>query len=78
MSESEQIFYERYLEICKQHKIYVEQPSSELEIVGFKARRELEGVKIDDEIVKIYNGDFFVANFNDIENFLIDGSIYLV
>lgn len=80
MSENERRFYIKYLELCKQRNIFVDQnqPSNDIEIVGFRAKRELDGVKIDDEIIKIYNDDFFVANFYDIQNFIEDGSISLL
>jgi GINS complex subunit 4 len=80
MSENERRFYIKYLDLCKQRNILVDQnqPSNDIEIVGFRAKRELDGVKIDDEIIKISNDDFFVANFYDIENFIEDGSISLL
>lgn len=78
MSESEKLYYSQYLELCKQSNIYVDQQSKDVEIIGFVAKRELDGVKIDDEIVKIYNGDFFVANYEDIEAYIPDGSVQLV
>ena len=77
LSFSEQSFYKEYLEIAKKNGIYVEEPSKEIEIVGFIANRTLEGVKIDVEIVEIYKGDFFVASFDDIEGCLIKGDIHL-
>lgn len=78
MSESEKTFYIEYLECCKRTGIYVDQPSKEIEIVGFVANKTLDGVKIDGELVEITKGDFFVASFDDVETCLNEGAIHLV
>lgn len=78
LSESEREFSDRYKEMLVKSGVYTDQQSKEVEIVAFIAQKNLESVKIDDQVVEIFAGDFFVANYQDIEPFIKDGSVKLV
>lgn len=78
MSPREKTFYARYLEIMKQNGVYTDSPSRDFEFVGFISRRNLESVRIDNEVVEIFRGDFFVANLDDVAEYLREGAISLV
>lgn len=78
LSQAERRFAEKYREMLIRSAVYTDQASREIEIVGFIAQKNLESVKIDNQIVEIFSGDFFVANYDDIELFIKDGSVKLV
>jgi GINS complex subunit 4 len=78
MNHSEREFYEKYIEIARKNTIYEDEPSKDIEIVGFMANKKLESVRIDGEIIEIYKGDFFVGSFDDIEEHLNENSVRLI
>lgn len=78
MSYEERLFKNQYKEMLINANIFADKPSKEYEIVGFIAQKKLEAVKIDGQIVEILPGDFFVANFDEIINYLEDDSAVLV
>ncbi len=53
MSKGEQIFYKKFLELIKKKGIYQENEPSMVENVGFVANKNIDSVKIDDDVVKI-------------------------
>lgn len=79
LSPSESIFYNDYKNLIKSHDIYKENgiETSRNEFVGFIANRDIPGVKIDGEIIEIFEGDFFIAKLNEIEFYLADNSVSL-
>lgn len=70
LSEKERIFYENYIQSLKEKDIYCNNTSNVFEFVGFIANKNIEAIKIDKEIIKILKGEFFVANLNDIREYL--------
>jgi len=77
MSAKEQTFYEKYIELIKCNGTYQENVHSENGFVGFVANKNLDAVKIDDMVVKIYKGDFFVTKYEDVAELLKENAIYL-
>lgn len=78
MSPKERVFAEKYKAMMMKMSIYAEVPSKEIEVVGFIAQRKIKAMKIDEQIVEVFIGDFFVANYNDISSYVEDGSVVLV
>lgn len=77
MSLNEKKFFDSYIEIMKKSEIYVDSPSNDIDIVGFIAQEKIDGIKIDDQIVEVFAGDFFVGNYDDVKNYIKDGSVFL-
>lgn len=78
MSQAERSFAQEYREMMRKAEIYTEFTSREVEVVGFIAQKNLEAVKIDNQAVEIFAGDFFVAFYDDIESYVKNGYVLLV
>lgn len=81
MSEGEKSFYLDYINLIKQEGVYkeiVEEQQKPTEFVGFIANRNMTSVKIDNDIIEIVEGDFFIADLQDVYYLLLDKSISLV
>lgn len=78
MSSRERAFYTQYLGVMKQKDVFTDKPSQDFEFIGFISHKALEGVKIDNEVVEIFQGDFFVANYDDVVEYLKEDAIGLV
>ncbi len=78
MSEQEIIFYRKYLQLLSEQNVLTSQFAEKIEYVGFYCTNNLKNIKIDDEIAEISEGDFLVANIEDVIEYLISGHILLV
>lgn len=83
MSDSEKIFYVKFLELHKKFEVYQENQNDsesirENEFVGFIANRNIPDVKIDKEVVEVFEGDVFIASLEDVYSYLLDNSISLI
>lgn len=83
MSEDEKAFYLGYIQLQKKFDVYQEnvetaETINKNEFVGFIANRNIQAVKIDKEIVEIFEGDVFIASLVDVYSYLLDNSITLI
>lgn len=78
MSPREIIYYRKYLSLLDANGVLTRNESAKIEYVGFYCVKNLENVKIDNEIIEISEGDFFVANLDDVMVYLKRGHIVLV
>ncbi|KAM0679823.1 hypothetical protein GINT2_001995 [Glugoides intestinalis] len=78
MSHAERTFAQEYQEMMRKAEIYADFPSKDIEVVGFIAQKNLESVKIDNQAVEIFAGDFFVAFYDDVVNYIKNGYVLLV
>lgn len=78
MSAREAAYYERHRSLLGRHGVLTDRKSPSFEYVGFYCVRSLESVKIDDSVVEVLEGDFFVASIDDVVEYLKGGHIVLV
>lgn len=78
LSPKEQVFYRKYLALLAKHGLLTEQRGTSIEYVGFYCVRDLSNVKIDNEAIEMYEGDFFVANMDDVQEYIRMGYGVLV
>lgn len=78
MSQKEQVFYAKFLDLMRRTDLYFDTIAGDgHEFVGFIANTNLKSVRIDTEVVDILEGDFFIANYDDISEHLVNGSVSL-
>lgn len=93
MSPSELVFFQGYKQLLAAQGIPLEPlsaPSSadekagahdiiqRKEFVGFVCTRTLNSVRLDSEVLSLYEGDFFVAPWDEVAPYVYDGSVRLV
>lgn len=78
MSGREVAYYRKYIAMLGRNDILADKESRSFEYVGFYCIRDLGSVKIDGEVVEVFEGDFFVASIDDIIEYLIQGHVILV
>lgn len=78
MSVDERLFAQKYRDLMVKYTVYTERADDQKAVVGFIAQRKIEGVKIDDQVVEIHPGDFFIASYDEVIHYIKDGSITLV
>jgi len=78
MSARERAFADKYKDMMVRHSVYTEKTKEETAVIGFVAQKNLEAVKIDGQVVEVHAGDFFIASYGDVSQYISDGSITLV
>lgn len=80
MSEHEKTFYTKLNDKLKEYDIIVtrDHDNDDYECVGFIALTDIGNVIIDNNQINIQAGDFFVAQFKDIESLLLASKVILV
>lgn len=78
MSSREASYYRKYLELVRESDVVGEKIDSASEYVGFYCIKDVHGVKIDSEILEVYEGDFFVARFEDVAHLIREECIVFV
>lgn len=77
MSAREAVYYRKHMSLLEKNGVLTDKKSPTPEYVGFYCVKNLESVKIDDDVVEIFEGDFFVANIDDVIEYLNKGYIVL-
>lgn len=77
MSPGEKQLYEEWLSLLAREDTLGGEVSEEPEYVGFFCTKSLGNVMIDDQVLEIFEGDFFVANIDDIAYYLKGGDVLL-
>ncbi|KAI5169912.1 hypothetical protein PAEPH01_1091 [Pancytospora epiphaga] len=78
MGSREVRYYEKYLALLDKHGLLTDKESQDHDYVGFYCLKSLDYVKIDNEVNEIFEGDFFIANIDDIFEYVKRGYINLV
>lgn len=79
LSEGELVFYKKYIGLLKEEDIYIEEQRKEkgCEFVGFYCLGGINGVKIDGNVLEVFEGDFLVAPLDDVLELLKNNEIVL-
>lgn len=87
MSHAEKIFYLKYYECLSEQNIFkdkinissfddpFQKQNKQLEYVAFICTKKISGFKVDGTVIEVYEGDFFVAKFDEVEEYFERGDI---
>ena len=78
LSPRERVFFARYANLLQKQGTGYENKGNGVEYAGFYCVRGLESIRLDGEVMGFKEGDFFSADFDDVKEYLREGSVVLV
>lgn len=78
LSEKENLFHQKMVDLYKNEGIFVDEKSVSSEVVGFISNISNKNILLDNKEVELKEGDFYIANIQDVLELLYNNEINLV